>query len=140
MIELSGHVSMSLQLFIGFYAMSVAIGVCKYKLISSCIIDRWLINAQVHTCDLYILFCYSHPLPSQCLHQSIISNTTATAFMPDCGHFWQLWPALVPCLPPAALLPSCIMCFCQAELFHCVLTIEFWSQNISQMSFTRVCA
>ena len=60
--------------------------------------------------------------------------------MPDCGHFWQFWPALVPCLPPAALLPSCIMCFCQAELFHCVLTIEFWSQNISQMSFMRVCA
>ena len=113
------------QLLIVIYAMSVAIEVCKYKLISSCIIDRWLMmhKSTLVTCTYS---CYSHPLPSQCLH-------LLTPQQQLCIH-GRLWTFVVLLASPCCtvftttsrhiIVIMCTMCFCQAELFHCAFTIE----------------
>ena len=61
------------QLSIGFYAMSIAIGVCKYKLISSCIIDRWLMMHK----STFVTCTYSFAIPIYFPRNAYIINTTA---------------------------------------------------------------
>ena len=59
-------------------------------------------DTLVDTCDLYILLCAFHLLPSQCSHQFIINTTAAAVCSFVVDIFWHFWPALVVLyLPPA---------------------------------------
>ena len=51
---------------------------CCKPFLHLCIMNHWSITCD--TCNLYILFCYSHPLPLQCLHRSIVNTTAAVVY------------------------------------------------------------
>ena len=116
----------------------------KYKLISSCIIDRWLMmhKSTFVTCTYsFVILIHSLAMLTSVYCKTVdICGTCKTVDI--CGTFGL---PLLYCIyhHQQTHYCTCIMCFCQAELFHCAFTIELM-QSVARC-FTdelhiRVCA